>query len=303
MQRIFLDYDQRTLDDAYDQEVYAPNWEQVLARRNRNSALVRQRLGEPKRLTYGSKKNEQLDLYVTRRIRPSELAPINVFIHGGGWRVGCARDYGAAAEIFVHAGAHYLVLDFDNVNEAGGSLFVMADQVRRAVAWVSKNATCFGGDASRVYVSGTSSGAHLGGVIAITDWKKNFGLQSDGVKGYALCSGMYDLRGPRLSKRSLYVKFSDEMEAALSPQRHLDRINAPIVFIYGSHESPEFKRQSREFCDALRAAGKPVQLTLAEGYNHFEIAETLANPYGPMGRAVLEQMNLVSYGCAGRGER
>jgi hypothetical protein len=31
---------------------------------------------------------------------------------------------------------------------------------------------------------------------------------------------------------------------------------------------------------------------LAEGYNHFEIAETLGNPYGPAGRAVLEQMKL-----------
>jgi len=29
-----------------------------------------------------------------------------------------------------------------------------------------------------------------------------------------------------------------------------------------------------------------------EGYNHFEIPETLANPYGLLGRAVLAQMNL-----------
>jgi arylformamidase len=35
-----------------------------------------------------------------------------------------------------------------------------------------------------------------------------------------------------------------------------------------------------------------VQLLIAEGYNHFEILETLANPYGVLGRAVLEQMKL-----------
>jgi arylformamidase len=89
------------------------------------------------------------------------------------------------------------------------------------------------------------------------------------------------------------VKFTDEMEAALSPQRHLARVHAPIVLLYGSHETPEFKRQTREFAAALAAAGKPVELVYAEGYNHFELAETLANPYGPMGRAVLRQMGLT----------
>ena len=114
------------------------------------------------------------------------------------------------------------------------------------------------------------------------------------MKGYTLCSGMYDLRGPRLSKRSSYVKFTDEMEDALSPQRHLARVNAPIVLVYGSLETPEFQRQSRDFADALTRAGKAAEIIRAEGYNHFEIAETLANPYGPLGRALLAQMKLGS---------
>src|SRR6185503_10508833 len=109
---------------------------------------------------------------------------------------------------------------------------------------------------------------------------------------YVLASGMYDLRGPRLSKRSSYVAFTDEIEDALSPQRHLSRITAPIVLAYGSLETPEFRRQSREFAAALQKAGKPVELIAAEGYNHFELTETLGNPYGPLGRAVLEQMGL-----------
>jgi arylformamidase len=104
---------------------------------------------------------------------------------------------------------------------------------------------------------------------------------------------MYDLRGPRLSKRGAYVKFTDAMEQDLSPQRHIDRIVTPIVLLYGSHETPEFQRQSRDFASALRAAGKPVELVYAEGCNHFEIAETLANPYGHVGRAVLKQSGLL----------
>jgi arylformamidase len=281
--------DQAELDDAYDQSVYAPNGRQISARNATNSELARQRLGPPRRLAYGAGEMEKLDIYIAKRAS----APINLFIHGGAWRGGNAREFGYAAEMFVGAGAHFVVPDFVKVQDAGGSLFAMVEQVRRAVAWTYRNAASFGGDANRLYVSGRSSGAHLGGVVATTDWKKDFGLPADTVKGYTLSSGMYDLRAPRLSKRGNYVKFTDEMEQALSPQRHLDRIVAPIVLLYGSLETPEFKRQTREFAEALKNAGKQVKLVYAEGYNHYEIAETIANPYGFVGRAILEQMALA----------
>jgi len=193
--------------------------------------------------------------------------------------------------MLVNAGANFAALDFNNVLETGGDLLPMADQVRRGIAWVCKNAQRLGADPRRIYVSGTSSGAHLGGVAATTDWT-TYELPADSVKGYALCSGMYDLRGPRLSKRSAYVKFTDQVEQALSAQRHLEAIRTPIVLLYGSLETPEFQRQSADFADALTRAGKTVEVIRAEGYNHFEIAETFGNPYGPMGRAVLAQMKL-----------
>jgi len=278
--RVFLDYDQKGLDDAYDQAIYAANRDQIIARFTSASRIARQRLGEPQRFAYGKSAIEGIDVYRTRKAN----APVNVFIHGGAWRAGLARDYAFPAEMLVRAGAHFAVLDFNNVLETQGDLMVMADQVRRAVAWVIDNARQFGGDPGRVYVSGTSSGAHLGGVVATSGFP---------VRGYVLASGMYDLRGPRLSKRSSYVAFSDESEDMLSPQRHLSRISAPIVLLYGSLETPEFQRQSRDFAAALMSAGKPVGLIAAEGYNHFELTETLGNPYGPVGRAVLEQMGLL----------
>ena len=121
---------------------------------------------------------------------------------------------------------------------------------------------------------------------------KDVFISSDTVKGGLCCSGMFDLKPVRLSARSSYVKFTDEIEQALSSQRHLDKLNAPVIVAYGSLETPEFQRQSRDFAAAVKTAGKPVQLLVADGYNHFEIPETLANPYGLLGRAVLAQMNL-----------
>ncbi len=287
--RVWLDMDQAQLDAAYDQSVYAPNLQQLVKRYATNSEGVRARLGAPQRYAYGPTPIEGLDVYPTKR--PN--APISVYIHGGAWRGGLAKDYAFPAELFVHAGAHYVVPDFAWVQDVGGSLMPMAEQVRRAVAWVHRNAPSFGGDPSRIYVSGHSSGGHLAGVIVTTDWPKDFNLPADTVKGGLCCSGMFDLKPVRLSARSRYVKFTDEMEQALSSQRHLDKLNAPLIVAYGTLETPEFQRQSRDFAAAVKAAGKPVQLLVAEGYNHFEIIETLANPYGLLGRAALEQMNLA----------
>ena len=78
----------------------------------------------------------------------------------------------------------------------------------------------------------------------------------------------------------------------MSPQRHLELLRAPVVVTYGTYETPEFQRQSRDFAAAVQAAGKPVSLSVMEGYNHFEVWEQLANPYSLFGRAVLNQMNL-----------
>jgi arylformamidase len=225
--RVWLDMDQKELDDAYDQSVYAPNREQIIGRYTTNSDATRAWIGQPRRYSYGPTPVEALDVYITKR--PN--APINIFIHGGAWRGGFAKDYAFPAELFVNAGAHYVVPDFTTVQDAGGSLMPMAEQVRRAVAWVYRNAQGFGGDPNRLYISGHSSGGHLAGVVLVTDWQKEFNLPSDIVKGGLCCSGMFDL--------------------------------------------------------------KPVQLLVAEGYNHFEIIETLANPYSLLGHAVLEQMKVA----------
>jgi arylformamidase len=285
---VWMNMDQKELDDAYDQSVYAPNQPQLGKRRNANSALVRKRLGEPKRFAYGATSIESMEVWTTSK--PN--APVMVFVHGGAWRVGLAKEHCYAAELYVNAGAHYAVLDFINVDQAGGDLMPMAEQIRRAIAWVGKNAASFGGDPNRIFVSGHSSGAHLAGVTLVTDWKE-FGAPADIIKGAVLCSGIYDLKPARLSKRGAYVKFNDAMEDALSAQRHLSRINCPVVLAYGTYETPEFQRQSRDFAAALQGAGKPVTLLVGEGYNHFEMPETFASPYGLLGRAVLAQMKLA----------
>jgi arylformamidase len=286
--QVFLDYDQAELDAAYENSVYEPNIGQIVRRLASQSYAVRARIGEPQRVAYGPTEIEKLDIYPTRRAR----APVFVFIHGGTWRTGSAKSSGFAAELFVDRGAHYVALDFINVLDAGGDLRIMAEQVRRGIAWVYRNAESFGGDQNRLYIGGHSSGGHLCGVALVTDWQKEFGLPADAVKGGLCMSGMYDLKPLRLSWRSNYIKFDDAMEYAMSSIRQLDKVHAAVTVTYGTFETPEFQRQGRDFAAALEKAGHKATLIELPHFAHLEAQESLGNPYGPNGRAAMEMIGL-----------
>ncbi len=123
-----------------------------------------------------------------------------------------------------------------------------------------------------------------------TDWQTDYALPGNILKGGLIISGMFDLYPVSLSSRRGYVNFTDQVLEQLSPQRNLDKLNAPIILAYGTEESPEFIRQSVEFAEQATAAGKSIEVVVGENYNHFEILETLANPHGLLGREVLRQM-------------
>jgi arylformamidase len=271
------------LEAAYDQARWAPNMQSVLARHGLLSEAAREVIGVPARIEYGPAGDERLDLYRAE----AERAPVVVFVHGGGWRGGHAKDHGFPAEMLLAAGAHFIALDFSTAVEANGDLSVLVDQVRRALVWVSRNCFDFDGDADRIFVVGHSSGAHLAGMALSTKWTE-FGLHTNPVKAGLLISGIYDLGPLRHTSRSTYIQLDDQVERELSPLRNVELIEAPLILAVGSEESPEFQRQMRAYAEAVSKAGKQIETCVIQTYNHFEVFDTVGNPYSVLGRHILK---------------
>ncbi len=286
--KVFLDYTQKELDDAYDQSVWAKNAPVVIKRYGTSSEAIRAKYKFETK-AYGDGEDNKLDIFAPVKAAPASGAPIHMFMHGGAWRGGRKEMYSFPAPTFVENGAIFIAIGFSSIPKV--RLPDMAHQVRSAVAWAYKNAKSFGGDPERIFISGHSSGGHLCGVTLVTDWSR-YGVPATAVKGGLSVSGMYELNPVMLSARSSYVKISDEEKAALSALRHLDRIACPITFAYGEGESPEFKRQSRDMAAALKAKGRASELIEVKGVNHFEIIETLGQPDGALGKEALRQMGL-----------
>jgi arylformamidase len=288
-------YCQNQLDILYDQNYWKNDPADTTTRSTTQNADLLARFGPPERIFYGDVNDdyaeyEYLNLY---RAKQGGNAPILIYIHGGAWRGGSAATSMVPAEMFTEAGAHFIALDFVNVlqTDPPGNIMEMALEVRKAIAWVYKNAHKFKGNNKQIYISGHSSGGHLCGVAMTTDWSL-YRLPRDTVKGGLCTDGMYDLVPVSLSARRLYVNFTPEVIDKLSAINQMHFLNAPIYLINGTMESLEFQRQTRDFAAALQAAHKNVTYRIGYGYNHFELPETLANPYGVLGRTGLEMMGL-----------
>jgi arylformamidase len=280
--KVWLDLDQAALDRAYEQAQWAPNMAQVLQEYAASSRRIRARI-EPLRVSYGPSQIEALDFFDCGR--PG--APVHVFFHGGAWRSGKAQDYAFLAELFLPAGVHLVLPDFDWVQDHGGDLRPIAEQARRVVAWLHANVERLGGDPQRLFFSGHSSGAHLAAVLATTDWSQRT-LPADVIKGSLLCSGVYELEPVRRSSRRRYLTIDDASVQALSPIRHLAHARSPMVVAWGAMESPEFERQGREFADAADSGGIATERFVIPQCNHFAVLESLARPDGVLARAALK---------------
>lgn len=283
---VFLNYQQPQLDQQYDQRAWAENAVEVIRSYLTGSNDTILRAGAPQTYSYGTSGHETLDVFSCNKTG----APIQVFIHGGAWRQLSRKESSFAAMPFLEAGAHFIALDFGLVPEV--TLSEMVTQVRSAVKWLYQNAEMFGGGAEKIYVSGHSSGGHLAGCVATTDWAK-FGLPPSVIKGALCVSGIYDLEPVRLSSRNDYLKLDSKAEHQLSPLRHLDHLACPVVVAYGQYESDEFIRQAREFAAAVEQHGHLQALIEGRGFNHFEVINTLADANSSLAQAALEQMGLL----------
>ena len=284
--RVFLDYDQETLDAQYNQRTLVPDADDYIAVDIAESERVRRKLECRIDVAYGPGEDEKLDVFPAT----SPGSPLVVYMHGGAWTRSDKANESFMAEAFVEAGAAFVAVNFGLCPRV--TLDEMIRQARAAVAWSHANARDFNADPERLYIAGHSSGGHVGGMMAVTDWTATHGLPRGPIKGALLCSGMYDLAPVRLSARNEYLHLDEAAEDRNSAIRQIPGDGCPLIVGYGGGEQKEFRRQSREFAAAWRDAGLRVEEFDMPGVNHFELRRHFNDPNGPILSAMLSLMGL-----------
>ena len=248
---------------------------------------VRKKLGPRLDVPFGPTTAETLDIYPAAR----SDAPIHMFIHGGYWHSLSSKEFSFVAEGLVAAGVTVVINNYALCPEV--TITEIVRQNRAAVAWLYRNAATFGGNRSRLYVSGHSAGGHLTAMLLATDWERDFGLPPDLVKGGTAISGLFDLEPFVHSWLQPKLRLTAEEIDRMSPIRHVPDRASPLIVTLGGDESAEFHRQSETFLAAWTEKGLDGRYLDLPGRNHFTVLEDYMASGSPLCRSILRQMGIT----------
>lgn len=239
-------------------------------------------------------KDQMLDLFCPVGIQGF---PMIVFLHGGGLTSGDKSNepFAQIARNLVNNGIGCAMVNYRLAPK--NKWPTMIRDAASAFAWVRHNIGIRGGDSTRIFIGGHSSGGYLSALLA-TDkkyMKKNKLTLSD-IAGCIEISGMlnssYHINGysdeqlKNLWDNAKVVNayesyFSDWLDYRdADPYYHLNKMMAPFIVLFGEDEEyvKLLDNQAKKFqLKALKAGGK-VEVSMVKGRHHMTILYSMANP-------------------------
>ncbi len=237
-----------------------------------------------------------LDIYTPEKKSDKSL-PVMFWIHGGGWRAGDKTRVALKPKVLTDRG--FVFVSINHRLWPDVEMDVLFRDVAKAFAWTHKNIAQYGGDPTRIFVGGHSSGAQLAAIICTDDrLLKEQGVPFDVLKGCVPVDGdtydipkiimtaelrqaLYGLPQPTAGHRQ---KFSND------PVKHVDfsavthvkkgKGIPPFLLLYFSG-NPNTATQARHFASVLKQAGIPVRAFGKKDSNHSQLNNDLGVPDDP----------------------
>ena len=228
--------------------------------------------------------------------------PCIIIIHGGGWATNCEDVMRGMARELTKDGK-YVVFSIDyrwsgklDGDEKGNTMVDIIDDVFGAIAHIMEHAKEYGGDPTRIAVTGDSAGGHLSAVAATMTNKigdGGFG-KTPGVfefmptympkgktveqvrnemlatiKAAAPSYGVFSAK--ILSHYSDDPKANDTWKEAIAPLSNIPNVDEHVIphFLTRGTKDPLIKDEAvKEYVDALVNAGQRVEYVQIGGVGH-----------------------------------
>lgn len=209
---------------------------------------------------------ERLKLDIHHNNSESGL-PVIVWFHGGGLTGG--EKYlpeELMKQGYVVVAPNYRLIPNVDVEEC-------IDDAAEAVAWTFENISKYGGDPSKVFVSGHSAGGFLTSMIGLDKkWLNEYGIDSDSIKGLIPFSGQVithfsDRKKKNIGELTPYIDSN-------APLFHVRKNSPPYIIITGDPETELYGRYEENLYmwRMMKLTGNPyVHIYKLDGYNHGEM--------------------------------
>jgi acetyl esterase/lipase len=259
-------------------------------------------------IVYGpNARDNMLDIWRHRDIKPGHKAPVLLQIPGGAWTVNGRRPQGyPLMGRMAELGWVCVSIDYSKSPRNAWPAHIV--DVKRALAWVRDNIADYGGDPDFIAVTGGSAGGHLAALVALTAndprFQPGFEDADTTVQAAAPYYGVYDLTDPAkmhdmmMQFLELFVmkeQYADnpELFEMASPISHVHRDAPPFLVLHGESDSVIPSMQARSFVDTLREAGAPTvgYAELPNAHHAFDLFATVRSRLAA--DAVAEFMGVV----------
>ncbi len=221
----------------------------------------------------------QLDVYYPKDTKKKK--DVFVFFHGGSWRSGKKDTYKFLGKRMARKGFVTVIANYTLSPNA--DYHVMADEAAKAVRWAYNNIEEYGGDSTKITVSGHSAGGHLAALITVDDSFKKIGMKNLIYKTVLIDAFGLDMKtyfekyDNDYSKNLLHVftKNPEEWKAG-SPIYSIDSsVKTPFLILKGSKTYPAIIESSQDFYNKLIAAGGEAKIKTVKGKKHIAMIAQL----------------------------
>jgi acetyl esterase/lipase len=205
--------------------------------------------------------------------------PVVIFIHGGSYVEGDkSTEVGAKPKEFRDAGYVFVALNYRLSPAVKHPVHIQ--DVAKGIAWVHHNISRYGGDSTRLFVLGHSSGASMAALIATNEsYLKAEGLGLSSLSGAILLDGSaYDI--PRrfsedsVEAHRLLAIFGDDPAAweEGSAIYHCQKGKGiPPFLMFYLTARPGGTQQSQALASALATAGVKVEIKPIQTVGHYKL--------------------------------
>lgn len=196
-----------------------------------------------------------LDVYRPRS--GAVTGPCLVYFHGGGYRSG-RKNREARALIYRLASQGWVCVSANYRLARNAPYPAPLVDAKRVIAWMREQAPSYGADPSSIVVAGSSAGAHLAAIAALTPnvtaLQPGF-EQADTHVSAAVC--LYGFYGsPSWLER--------ESGAPSAPIEHLDDDAPPMLIAHGTRDSFVNVSAARDFVEQFRSTAPKRPLVYLE---------------------------------------
>lgn len=222
-------------------------------------------------VVFDAAKGLALDIY-----KPSgaKNAPVVVFFYGGRWSEGSKNDYKFAGQALASKGFVAVLPDYRHYPAVKFPAFVQ--DAARAVQWTFERIRGYGGDPTKVFVMGHSSGAHLAAMLALNpEFLKDAGGDRARLRGMIGLAGPYDFIP--ITAPDMRDMFGPPERFELSqPITFVDGENPALLLLHGEDDDVVWPHNTKNLAAAVIKAGGPVETVLYPEMSHAWIVATLA---------------------------